>query len=152
MDIKHHLLDTTPTWGAPALRLALGTILFAHGSRSMLGWFGGHGLGATMDALHAGYGLPHAVGFTVIAIQFFGSLMLLAGAATRLAALGVAGIFLGMILTAHLDHGFFMNWYGTAEGEGYEYHLLVLGMAAALLLVGGGRLSVDRLLSGRSER
>ena len=31
---------------------------------------------------------------------------------------------------------FFMNWFGQQQGEGYEYHLLVIGMAAALLMTG----------------
>jgi putative oxidoreductase len=48
----------------------------------------------------------------------------------------------------HLPHGWFMNWFGQ-RGEGYEYHLLVIGMAAALLITGGGRWSVDR---GVAER
>lgn len=149
MNLQQLLFTTTPTWGPTALRLALGTILFAHGSRSMLGLFGGSGLTSTMQALNTGYGLPMGIAFGVIAIQFFGSLMLLAGAGTRLAAVGVIGIFIGMIVTAHLDHGFFMNWYGTAQGEGYEYHLLVIGMALALMVNGGGRLSVDQVLAHR---
>ncbi len=50
----------------------------------------------------------------------------------------------------HLPHGFFMNWFGQQQGEGYEYHLLVIGMAAALLITGGGRWSVDRGVAERS--
>ncbi len=49
----------------------------------------------------------------------------------------------------HLPHGFFMNWFGQQQGEGYKYHLLVIGMTAALLITGGGRWSVDR---GVAER
>lgn len=133
------------------LRAFLGTVLFAHGSRNMLGWFGGSGLLETMEALHLGFSLPKAIAFLVICIQFLGSLMLLSGTATRIAALGVAGIFIGMIVTAHLDHGFFMNWNGAGTGEGYEYHLLVLGICAALFSWGGGALSVDRWIMNRSR-
>ena len=43
--------------------------------------------------------------------------------------------------------GFFMNWSGTQQGEGFEYHLLVLGIAIALIIKGGGTWSVDRALS-----
>ena len=49
----------------------------------------------------------------------------------------------------YLPHEFFMNWFGQQQGEGYEYYLLVIGMAAALLFTGGGRWSVDR---GVAER
>jgi putative oxidoreductase len=36
---------------------------------------------------------------------------------------------------------------GAQKGEGIEYHLLALAMAAALLLRGAGTFSVDRALS-----
>jgi len=39
-----------------------------------------------------------------------------------------------------------MNWLGEQHGEGFEYHLLVMGMALALMITGGGRLSMDRLM------
>jgi putative oxidoreductase len=29
-----------------------------------------------------------------------------------------------------------MNWLGNQQGEGYEYHLLVIGICAALMLTG----------------
>ena len=49
----------------------------------------------------------------------------------------------------HLPHGFFMNWYGTQEGEGFEYHILVVGLALASVFLGGGRFSVDRLVAAK---
>jgi len=52
----------------------------------------------------------------------------------------------------HLPHGFFMNWFGKQQGEGYEYHLLVIGIAAALLVTGGGRWSADRVIAERIAR
>jgi putative oxidoreductase len=44
----------------------------------------------------------------------------------------------------HIQNGFFMNWFGTQKGEGFEYHILVLGIALALIVKGG--LSFDRTL------
>jgi putative oxidoreductase len=37
-----------------------------------------------------------------------------------------------------------MNWSGTQGGEGFEFHLLALGIVAALILKGSGAASVDR--------
>ena len=54
---------------------------------------------------------------------------------------------IGAIFMVHLQNGFFMNWMGTQKGEGIEYHLLALAMAAALLLRGAGAFSLDRSLS-----
>ena len=45
-----------------------------------------------------------------------------------------------------------MNWSGQQQGEGYEYHLLVIGMSLALMLTGAGRWSVDRMVAQRMER
>ena len=40
-----------------------------------------------------------------------------------------------------------MNWFGNQKGEGFEYHLLALGIAIALVL-GGARLwSIDAQLA-----
>lgn len=137
------LLNTTENWGATSIRVVLGIVLFSHGAQSMLGWFGGSGLQATLAFLSTNMGLPAFIGFTVICIQFFGSLMLMTGTLTRVAALGVFGIFIGMA-SYHVDYGFHMNWSGTNAGEGYEYHLLVLAMCVMLFISGGGALSVDR--------
>jgi putative oxidoreductase len=75
------------------------------------------------------------------------ALALLAGAAGRVAAFGIASVMIGAIVTSHLPHGFFMNWSGGQAGEGFEYHLLALGLAAIVIIAGSGRASVDRFLS-----
>ena len=51
----------------------------------------------------------------------------------------------------HIHFGFFMNWFGTQVGEGFEYHLLVLGMALTLMLTGGGRWSLDSIISQKKD-
>jgi putative oxidoreductase len=40
-----------------------------------------------------------------------------------------------------------MNWFGAQAGEGIEYFLLVLGLAASLMISGGGKFSVDGFVS-----
>jgi putative oxidoreductase len=52
------------------------------------------------------------------------------------------------IATVHWQYGFFMNWFGDQKGEGIEYHLLVLGIAIALIIAGGGLWSLDSALAG----
>ncbi|MBD0258701.1 MAG: DoxX family protein [Cytophagales bacterium] len=140
------IVATTPNWAATGLRVTLGSVLFAHGAQSLLGWFGGFGFTSTMQYLTGVEGLPWLIGLLVISLQFFGSLLLLIGLGTRLMAFATFFLFVGMILTSHLDYGFFMNWSSTQKGEGFEYHLLVLGMCTALAVLGGGAFSVDRQL------
>src|ERR1017187_8196672 len=45
----------------------------------------------------------------------------------------------------------FLNWFGDREGHGYEYHLLAIALAAAIVVRGSGAISLDRLLYMRSE-
>jgi putative oxidoreductase len=91
--------------------------------------------------------MPAPLALLIICTEFFGGLGLVVGLLTRIASLGVAGLMIGAIFMVHLPNGFFMNWMGNQKGEGVEYHLLVLAMAAALLLRGGGAFSLDRALT-----
>jgi putative oxidoreductase len=129
------------------LRLTLGAVMFPHGAQKVLGWFGGGGFKATLEGM-TGMGLPAAIVVMVMIAEFLGSLGLILGFLTRLSALGVISVMLGAIFTVHQQYGFFMNWMGKQAGEGFEYHLLAIGIAAALLVRGGGAFSIDRALEG----
>jgi putative oxidoreductase len=132
------------------LRLTLAVVMFPHGAQKLLGWFGGYGFEGTMGFLTGGIGLPVVLAALVIGIEFFAPIALAVGFLSRAAALGIAAVMMGAVVTTHLPFGFFMNWSGAQGGEGFEFHLLVLGMAAALMIRGSGALSVDRWL-GRSR-
>lgn len=134
-----------PVW----LRATLAIVMFPHGAQKALGWFGGHGWDGTMGFLTGQVGLPSLAAAGVILLELLGPLLLLAGLGTRLVALGFTGLMFGAIVTVHAPHGFFMNWFGAQQGEGFEYHLLVIGMALALVFAGGGRWSLDRSLGRR---
>jgi putative oxidoreductase len=46
-----------------------------------------------------------------------------------------------------------MNWGGNQKGEGFEYHLLALAIAFAVMVGGSGALSLDRAwYKGQAER
>ena len=141
------LLQTDDGWTGFILRVTLGLVIFPHGAQKLLGWFGGYGFDGAMGFFTQKMGLPWIVAFLVIIAESFGSLALLAGLLTRFTAASIALIMLGAITMVHLPHGFFMNWSGQQQGEGFEYHLLAIGIAAALLVVGGGRWSVDRVVA-----
>jgi putative oxidoreductase len=140
------LMGTNSDVASTMLRVVLGVVFFAHGSQKMLGWFGGFGFHGTMGAF-TNMGMPAPLAFLIICTEFFGGLGLILGLLTRIASFGVAGLMVGAIFMVHLQNGFFMNWMGTQKGEGFEFHLLALAMAAALLLRGAGAFSLDRALS-----
>jgi putative oxidoreductase len=140
------IFQTNESNASTIIRIVLGLILFPHGAQKMLGWFGGYGFNGTMGFLTGTAGLPWIMAFLVIAIEFFGAIALIVGFATRIVAVGIISLFTGIIATSHLQNGFFMNWYGNLKGEGYEFHLLIIGMAIALLVSGAGKWSVDYAL------
>ncbi len=90
--------------------------------------------------------LPWLVAFLVIVIEFVGALSLLAGFASRIWASLTIVLMLGIIFTSHIQHGFFMNWFGNQKGEGYEFHLLFIGVSVITVLLGSGKYAVDTLI------
>src|SRR4051812_19771765 len=144
------LIRTTDDAVALVLRLILGIVMFPHGAQKVLGWFGGYGFNATLQGMSKM--LPSALVVLVMIAEFFGSLGLILGLLTRIAAFGIGAVMLGAILTVHGKFGFFMNWQGKQPGEGFEYHLLALGLAVALMIKGGGKASVDLALTRGQTR
>jgi putative oxidoreductase len=144
------LLVKTPDSAALLIaRLTLGLVFFPHGAQKVLGWFGGYGFSGTMGFFTGMLHIPAPLAFLAIAAEFAGSLGLITGLLSRVAAFGIAANMLVAIFMVHGRNGFFMNWYGTQKGEGIEYHLLVLGLALIIMLYGAGKASLDRLISAR---
>lgn len=132
-------------------RLSVGLVLFPHGAQKMLGWWGGYGFSGTMEYFTESLSLPRFIALLVIVIEFFGALSLIAGLAGRLWSFLVIVLFIGIILTSHLQFGFFMNWFGSQQGEGFEYDLLMIGLATSTLVTGSGMYSLDKLMAKQTE-
>ena len=128
------------------LRLTLAVVLFPHGAQKVLGWFGGSGFSGTMDFFTSNMGIPAVLAFLAILAEFLGPLGLVSGLLTRVAAFGI-GVTMTVAAFFHKGHGFFMNWFGNQQGEGFEYHLLAIGLALALVIKGGGAWSLDRKIA-----
>jgi len=142
------LLGTSDDWVTALMRLVLGVVFFAHGAQKMLGWFGGYGFSGTMGFFTHNMGIPAPLAFLAIAAEFFGGIGLVLGLLSRVAAFGIAVNMVVAVLTVHLPNGLFMNWAGTQKGEGFEYHLLAIALAVAIMVKGGGAASIDRALAG----
>lgn len=138
---------TDDSWAGLILRVGLGVVMVAHGAQKLLGWFGGNGFEGTMGFFTQKMGLPWLVAFLVIIGESLGSIGLIAGFLTRFTAASFIVIMTGAIATVHWPQGFFMNWFGQQQGEGFEYHLLVIAMSAALVIVGGGKWAVDGIIA-----
>lgn len=142
------LLKTTDSILPTVARLTLGIVMFPHGAQKVLGWFGGYGFSGTMGFFTGQMHIPALFAFLAIAAEFAGSLGLITGFLSRIAAFGIAANMLVAIAMVHGGNGFFMNWYGNQKGEGIEYHLLAIGLATIVLIAGAGKASIDRALTG----
>lgn len=139
------VLSTSTSPALTVLRITLGLVMLPHGLQKTAGMFGGHGFAATMDGF-VGMGIPAVLAFLAIAAESAGALALIAGFTTRIAAFGI-GVTMAVAGLMHRASGFFMNWSGTQSGEGYEFHLLAIGIAIALMIGGAGRWSLDRFVT-----
>jgi putative oxidoreductase len=148
--LLYFLTRTSGTWTPLILRLTLAFVFFPHGAQKVLGWFGGYGFTGTMGFFTGKMGLPFAIALLPVLTEFLAPFALVAGFFTRIAALATGVNMLVAVLMVHLANGFFMNWYGTQKGEGFEYHLLVIGIAIALIVQGAGRWSVDKTIADQT--
>lgn len=143
-NLLNNLIATDATYSSLALRLPLGIIFAAHGAQKLFGWFGGYGLQATGQWM-ASIGLEPGVLMAALAgsAEFFGGLLLIAGLLTRPTALVLGFTMLVAIVSTHLGNGLFMS------NNGYEFALALLSGSVALMISGGGLVSVDRWLGSR---
>jgi putative oxidoreductase len=142
------LVQTNDDTAMLILRLFLALVFFPHGAQKVFGWFGGSGFSTTMEMFNKA-GFPAVLSFLAIMAESLGVVALIAGFFSRIAALGIGVNMIVCALGNHVKNGFFMNWMGTQKGEGFEYHLLVVAISAALILGGGGRWSLDGLIAGK---
>ena len=141
------MFETDDAWSGLILRLTLGIVMFPHGAQKLLGWYGGHGFAGTLGFFTEQMHTPWIVAFLVIVGESFGSVALVIGLLTRFTSASLAVIMMGAVTMVHWPNGFFMNWFGQQAGEGFEYHLLVMGICTALILTGGGKWSADGVIA-----
>jgi putative oxidoreductase len=140
------IFETSPSFAFLFLRLGLAVAFFAHGSQQIFGWFDGRGLNSVLANWKEKYRIPVPISLIGMFTEFVGSFALLLGFLTRPFALGLAIFMAVAIRKAHWEHGFFLAR-RPGEGSGVEYCLALFLMAIALLIGGGGALSIDGLLS-----
>lgn len=131
--------------GRLAARLVIGGLFVGHGTQKLFGWFGGPGLKGTEEMMGALEMRPtRANAVAAGTSETAGGALLMAGAATPLAAASLIGTMITAIRKVHQPHG---PW--VAQG-GWEYNAVLIAALTALIDGGPGDLSVDAAL-GRDE-
>jgi Predicted membrane protein len=145
------LLKTNDAIAPVVLRLMLAITMFPHGAQKVLGWWGGYGFAATLKSFTENMNIPAPFALLAIAAEFLGPIALVLGLFTRVAAFGIAATITVAALMVSAKFGFFMNWSGKQAGEGIEYHLLMVAIALALMIQGGGRWALDSVIASRLD-
>lgn len=134
-----------PDWNAMSLgllliRVVLGVVMLAHGYNHIFGGGKIAGTARWFESLGMRPGWLHA--WTASLVELGSGAMLVLGLLIPLAAAGVVGTMLVALITNHLRNGFFIF----RPGEGYEYVLTLIAVAAGLSAAGAGRFSLDDLI------
>src|SRR5215471_823841 len=137
------ITSTSSTWVTVPLRLATGIAFIGHGAQKVLGSFGGPGFSKfTSFPAPFSFMRPSAAWMGAAAFaELIGGVLVVLGLFTRIGALLIVCVMLTAIGG--------VLWPKFFAPEGMELALAFLGMALALLILGGGQLSVDRLIAGR---
>lgn len=145
----NEMIATGNSLVALVLRITIGIVVLPHALQKMFSWFDGPGIKGELKFMTEIVGLPAFVAMTAIIVECAGIILMITGTATRFVAIIFIIQFIGIILTVHRKNGFFMNWFGKlpAGQEGFEFHLLVLGILTVLLIEGGGRFSIDKWIT-----
>jgi len=137
------LIATSSTFATIPLRLALATVMIAHGSQKVLGLWGGPGFKQFIAGnTPFSFMKPTWIWLGAAALsEFVGGFLVGLGFLTRVGAFFIGCVMLTAIAGVHWPNGLF------SANRGYEYPMTILGIVLALLISGGGQLSVDKALS-----
>lgn len=87
--------------------------MFPHGAENPVGWFGGFGFSGTMGFFPQQTQILAPLVFLVFVTEFFGSRVLIFHLLSRVAACGVVGTMMGVMVMVHWPNGLFLNWSGS---------------------------------------
>jgi putative oxidoreductase len=138
------ITSTSASWATVPLRLALGIAFIGHGAQKVLGKFGGPGW-AKWTSLSAvvpfSFMRPAPLWLGAAAIsELVGGTLVLLGFLTRLGAFLIVCVMVTAIAVL---------WPAYFAPTGFELASVMLAIALALLIMGGGQASVDRMIGRR---
>ena len=140
--------------GLLVLRVGLGSVLFYYGLQKGFGAFGGSGFQRTLEHFHTMVGAPTWLGALAIVSELGGSIAVILGLFTRVAAFGMMSTMAVAAYSGATRLGV-MNglWNGDPTSPPpVMYPMALMFMALALVLTGAGSLSLDAKVFKRSKK
>ena len=145
MNFIHSLTRTSSDNLYLFLRIVAGVIIFPYGMQKLFGLFedlgGGVGIKQTLAQMRKKK-IPPSIAWLIIIGQSLGSMALVFGFLSRIAAASNFIIFTGA-LAVHWPDGWSMNWNGRKRGEGIEYFIMLLSILLVIVIRGSGPVSID---------
>lgn len=132
--------------GLLILRLAVAAVFIAHGwqDASQEG-----GAGANVENYRgAGIPLPELSAWFGAYMQLIGGILAVFGLLTRPVSAGFVVVMAGALIFVHRGESLVMG----QDGSGSGYAFIMCAASIALLTLGGGRFSADRMIAGRQGR
>ena len=117
------------------LRITVGIILFVAGSGKVLGWFGGHGMEATIKFFVTKQGFTPVLAYMNAYTEFIGGFLLIVGLLTRPIAF--------VVMINMIEAGIVSLPRGFITGAAYPFSLMI--SALIILLAGPMLFSLDSL-------
>lgn len=142
------MIKTTVNWAPLPLRIILGAGMMYHGYPKLFSPQGNQAFEGML--VQIGVPAPDIMSNLIGVVEFFGGMMIIAGAFVSAVSIFLFVDMLVAAFTVHLPHGFnFINITGmTGAGPsfgmpGYEVNLLYIAGLLSLILSGDGALSFD---------
>jgi putative oxidoreductase len=147
-------VSTFSPWSPLVLRAIVGYGFMAHGYAKLSR--GPDAFAGILSNLHVPF--PHAAAWATVITELLGGAAVLAGAFVPVVAIPMIVVMVAAIVTVHAPYGFSsIKLLGVGSGgatfgpPGYETALLYISCIVALVLIGPGPLSVDRMLRARAR-
>ena len=121
-------------WIVTLSRVFCGIVFIVHGDPKIMN------LAGTSTFFSENFGIPGWVAIPIAILEFFGGMLLVVGLASRI----VGALFILEMVGAMIFVNFAAGW-DVFEG-GFEYNLALIILLLAVVLIGPGPLSVDRMI------
>ena len=119
------------------IRIGVGVVFVFYGAQKLFGMFGGAGIsGTTAGFASMGFPAPGVMAVLAGVGELLGGLLVLPGIITRYAAGTLLVIMLVAMFVVHWKHGF----------AAMAFPFAMAMMAGSLVVSGGGRASVDKII------
>jgi putative oxidoreductase len=139
---------STADWSPLPLRYVVGAVFFVHGANIVFGDLPEWG----RRFAEVGFPFADLLAIVVGVLEFSGGICLIMGLFTRFFALVLGALAAIALIKVKWTLGFSVSdgalgW----QGGGYEFELTLIAANLALVLTGGGLLSIDRLIAPEDD-